>query len=191
MNYEWTEEFRLIHPHPWHCWNTQTRKLRRCRLRTPAALEWCEPASSYSGKHKHGHTHGYTRHSRVFPLKTTCSYSKESFNPFHVLQPPPARHITSFSWLVTLGITQAHKYSVFNCMCAQPPKKNRKNLNQWEAGRGIKKNNHLWDLCGITTWLNWVISTGSNHHPPKPLRKPWTGSTEGGKKDMERHQDSI
>lgn len=26
-NYEWTEESRLIRPHPWHCWNTQTRKL--------------------------------------------------------------------------------------------------------------------------------------------------------------------
>lgn len=26
-NYKWTEESCLIHPHPWHCWNTQTRKL--------------------------------------------------------------------------------------------------------------------------------------------------------------------
>lgn len=70
------------------------------------------------------------------------------------------------------GNDRSTQISVFNCTHTVAFEKKKKTGKGWISEKQEEEwKNHRWDLCGIKTWLNWVISTGRSHHPQKALRE--------------------
>lgn len=151
------------------------KEIRQCRQQTPAA-PWMIRAVKFWGAtpvvNTNTDTPSVTQHIGVLLIKKYPA-TENHLNAFMT-----SNHLLLSTWQEW----QVQKCSCFNCTCT--------NMHE-EQQEEDKEKKYLWDLCRITTWLNWVISTGRNHQPPKPFRKPWTGSAGKGGKDLERQRHSI